>query len=322
MIVLDWRGAARDVVAALFEQERRRWLAALHWDPSRAHHEVEQARTTWGLPGLVALDEHGGALGFIFYLPDGHRFDIGGVTAETPAVTAALLDAVVARARSESIAELRCFVFESAANLEHELACRGFHIERYLYLSAALERHTGLAASTPGRPPAPAGASRAAETPASLTQAWQPGDVPAIAALLQAAYDRDAGRIFAPLGTRAEWERYLRNLVDHGACGDLNLSASRTLRRAGQVVAAAIVTAVAPRTAHLAQFAVHPTAQGKGLARAVLREVWRAAADQEYEKATLLVAEGNVRARALYASLGFRPVAAFLAASLALHRTA
>jgi ribosomal protein S18 acetylase RimI-like enzyme len=324
MIVLDWRGASPGVVAAVFERERERWLQLLHWDPARAFREVEQARTTWGLPGLIALDDQGRALGSIFYLPDSNRFDIGGVTADSAAVTAALLDSVMARAASEAVDEVRCFVFESAPNLGRELTCRGFHVERYLYLSAALCR-TGLcvpddSAGHDGRPVVVGDAIPA--PPPLKTDTWHPADVTAIAALLQQSYDRDSGRIFAPQGTPEEWERYLRNLVEHGACGDLNTSASRILRVAGQVVAAAVVTSAAPRTAHLAQFAVHPVAQGKGLARAVLREVWLAAAQHGFEKATLLVAESNRRARALYASLGLRPVATFLAASTVLPTTA
>ena len=66
--VLDWRGAAREIVAAIFERERQRWIDQLHWDPSRALSEVEQARTTWGLPGLLAFDDGGRAIGSIFYL--------------------------------------------------------------------------------------------------------------------------------------------------------------------------------------------------------------------------------------------------------------
>lgn len=303
MIVLDWRGAARDTVAAVFERERGRWLETLQWDPARALREVEHARTTWGLPGLIALDEQGNPLGSIFYLPDSKRFDIGGVTADTPAVTAALLDTVVARARAESIGEVRCFVFDSAPNLGNELHARGFSVEKFEYLTATLG------------PSGVQGGGRKPDGGARLeTNAWRAADLAGTAMLLQDAYDRESARVFAPQGTREEWERYLRNLIEHGACGDLNVQASRVLRSAGQVLAAAVVTVVAPRTAHLAQFAVHPAVQRQGVARAVLEEVWQTTARQGFERATLLVAEGNTRARALYASLGFHPAAAFLAA--------
>ena len=313
--VLDWRVAAREIVAAIFERERQRWIDQLHWDPSRALSEVEQARTTWGLPGLLAFDDGGHASGSIFYLPDGPRFDIGGITAETAAVTGALLDNVIARAGSERIPEVRCFVFESAPNLAHELTTRGFHLERYLYLSGFLRTGERPLAS-------PSSAAETIASPRVRTTGWRPEDVTGVSAVLHAAYDGDSGKIFAPQGTRLEWERYLRNLVEHGACGDLNVDATRLRWHDERVAAAAIVTTVAPGTAHLAQFAVHPSAQGKGAARALLREVWQTAAAQGFERATLLVAEGNDRARALYASFGLRPEAAFVAASLELRTVA
>jgi ribosomal protein S18 acetylase RimI-like enzyme len=320
MMVLDWRGASPDVVAPVFEQERQRWLKTLQWDSARAWREVERARTTWGLPGFLAMDDAGKALGSIFYLPDSNRYDIGGVTADSPAVTGALLDGVVARAASEDVGEVRCFVFESASNLGNELANRGFRVEPYLYLSASLD--AARAATHPetclaeahGRRPAPAAITQTRATGSLTSAAWTQNDLGPASRLLRDAYAGEPGRIFAPEGTLGEWERYLRNLVELSACGELNARASRTFRMSGTLAGVAIVTAVAQKTAHLAQFAVHPGAQGKGVARTVLRQAFEAAAEQGFATVTLLVAESNVKARRLYESLGFAPRATFLSA--------
>ena len=51
----DWRQAPLDQLAPWYESERRRWIRDLRWDPAEAWREVEHARASWGLPGLVAL---------------------------------------------------------------------------------------------------------------------------------------------------------------------------------------------------------------------------------------------------------------------------
>ena len=59
MILRDWREAPQEMLAPAMEGERDRWLRHLQWDPSAAWRDVEQARTTWGLPGLIAVDASG-----------------------------------------------------------------------------------------------------------------------------------------------------------------------------------------------------------------------------------------------------------------------
>jgi ribosomal protein S18 acetylase RimI-like enzyme len=300
MNIVDWATASADVVAQLFERERRHWLDALQWDPLRAWREVEQARTAWGLPGLLALDDAGRTIGWLFYLPEDNRFDIGGLTAESAPVTAALLDAVLARAQSAEVAEVRCFVYASAPNLTHELEARGFCVEPYLYLSAALPLGSDPRTRAEGEP---------------RTAQWEARDVSPVSLLLREAYGAEA-QLFAPHGTVAEWSGYLQSLVQYGACGDLNRLASRVLRIGGEMVGAAIVTAIAPKTAHLAQFAVHPGTRRKGIARQVLREALGIAAAQGFTTATLLVAENNAPARGLYESLDFQQRGTFLSAGV------
>ena len=40
----DWRLASPEVVAALLEAERQRWIAALHWDAQPAFDLLERSR--------------------------------------------------------------------------------------------------------------------------------------------------------------------------------------------------------------------------------------------------------------------------------------
>jgi ribosomal-protein-alanine N-acetyltransferase len=76
------------------------------------------------------------------------------------------------------------------------------------------------------------------------------------------------------------------------------------------------VTALSESTVHLAQVAVHPRMQGRGLAGALVVDSCSAARAKGFEHATLLVDQANQRARALYARLGFTERARFVAAHL------
>jgi ribosomal protein S18 acetylase RimI-like enzyme len=75
-----------------------------------------------------------------------------------------------------------------------------------------------------------------------------------------------------------------------------------------------VVTTVGPKTAHVAQIAVDPSARGNGLGAQLVCAAAAAAGAQGYERLTLLVAASNAGAGALYERLGFRQTATFLAA--------
>jgi ribosomal-protein-alanine N-acetyltransferase len=65
----------------------------------------------------------------------------------------------------------------------------------------------------------------------------------------------------------------------------------------------------APQEAHIITLAVAPEARGKGVAKALAGYCMEYAAKQGARLATLEVRDGNGAGKALYESLGFRPVA-------------
>jgi ribosomal-protein-alanine N-acetyltransferase len=75
-----------------------------------------------------------------------------------------------------------------------------------------------------------------------------------------------------------------------------------------------MMTALGPGVAHVAQVAVHPERRGKGLAGKLLDRALGLAHAAGRSRATLLVEDGATTARSLYARLGFRPCAGFVAA--------
>jgi ribosomal protein S18 acetylase RimI-like enzyme len=301
MIVRDWRDADEADTKWLYAREQDYWVRELAWDASSAWREIEQARTTWGLPGRIALDYARTVRGWSYYMPDGETLHIGGIAAETAETTGALLDACLdIAAIPPRPARVSCFVPNRAEGFEDALAGRGFVCERYHYLSRPLPPDTS------GRPDASRGPSEA--------DIWHDGDLLAAADLLREAYGTE-GRHFAPRGTPGEWEHYVRGLVERPGCGVLEPAITRVIRHDQSLAALVLATRVAPGTLHLAQVAVHPSRRRQGFARRLVEDACLLAAPRGARQATLLVGDRNTAARALYDHMGFQPKAMFIAAT-------
>lgn len=301
MIAQDWHAVPAAALEPLFTRERQRWLAELAWDPAENLAAVERARVSWGLPGLVALDDSGRLRGFLFYLHERERFEIGGITADTPAATCALLNGLTDAATLAHVRDIACFAYESAPALALELSRRDFVVEPFHYLGHALAQNSSV--TPPGE-----------QEQAPLSDGWRPDDDAALARLLAAAYDARTSRHLVPDHTDEEWRRYVRNLVLYTGCGAVEPELTRVIRSHGEFSAAAVVTTIAEGTAHLAQLAVRPEQRGSGLAARLVTEASQRAAARGFATMTLLVAAGNAPARALYARMGFSERGTFVSA--------
>jgi ribosomal protein S18 acetylase RimI-like enzyme len=296
MIVRDWRDADAADTQLLYAREQDFWVRELFWDASSSWREIEQARTTWGLPGRMAIDHKRTVRGWSYYMPDGETLHIGGIAADTKDATAGLLDAALDMASvPPRPVRVSCFVPDRAEGFEAALVERGFTCEHYHYLVRTLPH----AADGVG---------------AIEAEGWRDDDLADAAELLQTAYG-EHGRQFAPRGTLTEWEHYTRGLVERPGCGDLEPAITRVVRDAGNMIALVLTTRVAPGTIHLAQVAVHPGRRREGFARKLVDEACRLAQPRAARQATLLVGDRNTAARKLYASMGFEPRATFIAAT-------
>jgi ribosomal protein S18 acetylase RimI-like enzyme len=295
MNVCDWRDADPADTQWLYAREQDYWVRELAWDASTAWREIEQARVTWGLPGRIAFDNQKTPCGWCYCMPDGDTFHLGGIVAEDPRVTAALVDASLAIATAGAKpARMSTFVPMRAEGLETVLGERGFTCERYHYLAR----------------PVAAGESRTPEA-----TSWQEDLLIPAAVLLQTAYGA-GGRHFAPRGLQVEWEHYVRGLVERPGCGVLEPSITRVIKSGEAMQALVLATRLAPGTVHLAQVAVHPERRRDGVARRLGDEACRLAASRGARLVTLLVGEKNAAARQLYEQMGFGPRAMFLAGTL------
>jgi ribosomal protein S18 acetylase RimI-like enzyme len=297
----DWRESPSERLAPLLERQRTRWLDELGWDAGALFSLIEQARAGGQLPGLVAVDEDGTLAGWCYASAQDGLLFIGALHGDRADVIRQLLDAVLATPEASYARAYRCFMFPENAAVGAALARRRFELESFLYLSRPIHAHRDPAWSDPSLP---------------SVRLWTPDDLPETARLLGRAYAGTAGaRCFAPSGRLEEWAAYLAQLIRTPACGTWSAEESLAVPSSSSdaVLAAALVaTRLSDTTTHVAQVAVDPRSQRQGLAAALLGAAAARAAAAGARRQTLLVADSNTAARALYARLGFDSVTSFL----------
>jgi ribosomal protein S18 acetylase RimI-like enzyme len=304
---VDWRDADSDDLAAIYAGEIHRWSTVLGWETAASWEQIELGRRLGTVPGLLARDSSGALVGWTFYLLHRDVLQIGGLAAVSETATRALVDGIFASETARRARSITLFVFTDAPGLTSVLSRRGLSVRGYDYLMKPL----------PDRLPTSMrdSVAIAREVPPGLRR-WRPGDAPAIAALLAAAYPgEDEVRPFAPDGTEAEWTEYVGQLVGASGCGTI-MPSGCYVAPAGpdRVIGVVLVTHLAEATAHIAQLAVDPQAQRAGLGRVLVNAACGAASDARCDRMTLLVEGGNVAARRLYDASGFRGVAGFVSA--------
>jgi ribosomal protein S18 acetylase RimI-like enzyme len=300
----DWRHAPADQVAQLFEAERHRWVDALHWDTAASLQSLEDARASGHAAGLIAHDAAGRVAGWTYYLLQNRRLQIGGLVAESGEVTRHLLDGVLKAPEAEMASEVLCFAFPVSNSLEGALTRRRFDVRKYFYLRKTLS---------------PSAPSAMATSPVrDQLRAWTENDGVDTVRLMARAYAGvPSARSFAPRGTLEEWATYLAQLIKTPACGRFLQEASLVVQHPAddRLRGMVLTTALQRDTAHVAQIAIDPAYRRRGLARALMQGALERAAAAGYWRLTLLVAEENDSARALYESLGFEAHGHFLYAT-------
>ena len=137
--VLDWRQASADLLQPCYRRERVYWHDVLAWDTSWTWATVEEARVTWGLPGLVAIGGDREPVGWSFFLIEDRVLRIGALVARTAAVTNAIVARIVEHARADHVDVVSCFVAHRADGLREALDAHGFACEPFHYLHRSLK---------------------------------------------------------------------------------------------------------------------------------------------------------------------------------------
>lgn len=300
----DWRTAPDELVLTLIAAEARRWLGDLGWDVATSWAVLNPARRAGVLHGYIARDHAGGVVGWTCFVLHQGTAQVAILVSSDASTTRALVAAITGSKAATKATGCTFFVRE-APGLGDCFSPDTFVVERYRYKSKA-----HLAGEAKARIASEAGSSDPVARP------WQAGDERKLPALLQRAYlDVESPRPFAAGGTLNDWREYTSQLLVHSDCGIFRPGLSVVMDGDhGDLSGAAIVTGLGPRVVHLAQIAVEPGTQGRGVARTLLAAVMGTAAAAEASAITLLVAESNRAAVALYDSAGFRDAGAFLLA--------
>ncbi len=301
-MITDWRDEPAAIVTPLIAQECEAWEATLGWQVATEWSVLEPARLQRWIPGWVDRDATSGLVrGWAFAVDRagvaGQERLVGALVTDTPDTTIHLIDAVMAPPCPEQV---HVFIRTDTADAPGHWRSSGFDVQSFHYLVKHIE----------GDCDGPA-----------LTHAWTPWTsalVPEAARLLQRAYAEETTvRPFAPGGHANEWSEYLEGLTARPGCGTLIPEASGVLRENDAMVALALTTRIGPDMVHLAQLAVDPGTQRRGVACAMVTHAIRQAqAVTGAREVSLLVSSANTAGLGLYDRLGFQPRGEFLAARL------
>jgi ribosomal protein S18 acetylase RimI-like enzyme len=310
--IADWQSANARFIDAAIAAEAARWRRAFHWDVADAWQSIQPARASGALPGFVAHDAAGDLAGWTCFMPHHGTLQVAVLTATTPATTTALVDAILGAPDMRSAQACSICVPDGPPLIAGTLVSRGFEVVPYAYMTLELDgfrRGTSNSARESG----------AARGPIDRvpTRAFRAADFASLVTLLERAYpDRRDVRAFAPLGSHQEWADYAGSLITGPGCGRLVADASRMLTGStpDHLAAAVLATDLGLGTGHIAQIAVDPRCEGRGLGSALVRQAVGVFAERGFQRVTLLVSAANARAQALYSRFGFRERGAFVVA--------
>ena len=145
-------------------------------------------------------------------------------------------------------------------------------------------------------------------------RSWKSWNLTEAASVMQSAHVSGVDARMNELYRSSEGCRsLLTSVLRHRGCGAAILEASSVARDpvTDRPVGFAVVTETSPRMAHLAQLAVAPEYQGRGLGRKILFHVIERLTDMGYDGLSLMVSRDNERAVHLYRSVGFDLVLSF-----------
>ena len=297
----DWRDAEASVLRELYEVERARWQEGLSWDFEASIRVIEEARAAGRLPGVLVRDREGRVAGWAYFIVHEGILQIGGMVGQTASVVRHLLDRVLEAPEAARARSLSAFLYPVSDSVRIAFERRRFAVQAHPYLSTPLAER-----------PAPTVADGLV---CRRIQQVEPADV--VRLFARAYAGSPEARCFAPDGRLDQWAQYLGQLLSTPGCGSYCPPASFGLVRQDdhRLVGAVITTSLSNTTAHIAQVVVDPSAQRMGIARTLVGLASVAARGAGHTTLSLIVAESNQPARALYANLGFTERASFLYAS-------
>lgn len=299
-----------------WELDIERWRKHLYWDERPAIESLRRSLQQGHLQGKAArLGER--VVGFIYYLIEGERAVISGIGVypgrNKPSILMAILsDALreftalgVRRVETQFIAFDEPWIDPCFVNL-------GFSHHRRRFLRRSLKARDSVELRSPTSPIETALGSRTRSGVA--VESWARLDTRAASRVMAMAHE---GRVDAEMNelyrTADGCRLLLDNILQQRGCG-LALTRVSAAARAvsdGSLAGFCLVTEILDGHAHIAQLAVMPSRQQKGVGRRLLRHALDRLQRRSFYSVSLMVSEENLSALRLYRQLGFRPTLSF-----------
>ena len=298
------RLSARDL-EPLLQEETAAWRDELEWDFDKSADLVRRFVDLRALNGS-ALVEEGEVSGYLYYVVEDNKGLIGDLYVRrewrTPDREHTLLEWAL-----EAI-----MASPSVSRIESQLMMLRFAPERSVPrddCSSAFERNFMRVDLR-----RPLGEGRVRRP--MYMERWSDHYTDAAAQLIAAAY---AGHIDSRINDQyrsaAGARRFLYNIVQYPGCGAFYRPASYAAFEAatGLMCGISLASMVAPECGHITQICVSPSAKGKGIGHALLRQSLMTLREHGCRSGSLTVTAANHGAVELYERVGFSTVRRFSA---------
>jgi ribosomal protein S18 acetylase RimI-like enzyme len=303
--IVDLAAVGPAQIERLLAEESRVWLDKLYWDTSVSGSQVRRAVGERALAGK-AVRVDGRVVAFGYYFTEETRTLVGGVLVSRepaeqglgPPLVSALLEAAqsdppVWRVESQ-------FISFELAWLSGAFRARGFQEHERWFMRRSL---AGLPLDSLASSPRP-----------FFIETWSADDLNTAAATLERAHAlRVDGEINELYRSREGCRSLLHSIALGRGCGPLVGSASFVARHPSTRIPCGLIltSEISSGHAHLAQIAVSPEFQSRGVGTELIRLSLETLAGEGFQTASLLVSRANHRALSLYRTLGFEPVHRF-----------
>jgi len=298
--VVDLRTVEAAELDDLWQHEVRLWRERLLWDVSDACAARRRVVDRHGLPGkAVRLGAR--TVAYAYYVIPGRLGVIAGLVVSpdwsSTGVGGTLLQATVDEIRLKGVPRIESpFVSFDCPWLTRAFEREGFCIYWREFLRLELRRSHGPV------------------SPLAMVhlEPWRGSHLREAAPIMQAAYE---GGVEAEINelyrTSDGCGVVLENSLSQGGCGIPVVEASAMARHRGRGIGFAVVTEIAPRQGHLAQVAVLPEYQRRGVGRLLLSHSLSQLVALQFDTFSLIVSRANHRALQMYRAMGFQSALSF-----------
>ena len=298
--VVDLRTVEAAELDALWQHEGRLWRERLRWDISDACAARRRIVKRHGLPGK-AVRVGARTVAYAYYVIAGRLGVIAGLVVSpdwgSTGVGGILLQEIVDEIRRKGVSRIESpFVSIDGPWLSPVFEREGFRSYGREFLRLELCR---------ARPPV---------SPLAMVhiEPWRGIHLREAAPIMQAAYEGGVDAEINELYRTADGCRVvLENTLSQGGCGIPVVDASAMARHRGRAIGFAVVTEIAPRQGHLAQVAVLPEYQCRGIGRSLLSYSLSRLAELYFDTFSLIVSRSNLRALQMYRAMGLQSVLSF-----------